>query len=109
MIGGNADVWHYSELSQINTGNVKNLGLAWMADIPSRDGLVGNPLVKDGVVYQSGPYGRIYANEVRSGKQVWQFSPDINFKDELSLASFYSLRVNRGTIAPRRYTLCGIG
>jgi quinohemoprotein ethanol dehydrogenase len=96
VIGGNTDVWHYSPLKQINSGNVSQLGLAWMADMPSRDGLVGNPLVKDGVVYQSGPFGRIYANDVTNGKQLWVFSPDVNFSAKKSVAAFYSLRVSRG-------------
>lgn len=96
LIGGNAETWHYSPLDQINKGNVKSLGLAWMADMPTKDGLVGNPLVKDGVVFQSGPFGRIYANDVRTGKALWQFSPDIEFSDKLSLTAFYSLRINRG-------------
>jgi len=36
LIGGNADAWQYSPLQQVDAGNVKNLGLAWMADIPSK-------------------------------------------------------------------------
>lgn len=96
LLGGNANVWHYSALSQIDTANVKDLGLSWVADMPTRDGLVGNPLVKDGVVFLSGALGRIYANDVRTGKLVWQFSPNVDFSDKLSLAAFYSLRVNRG-------------
>jgi PQQ-dependent dehydrogenase (methanol/ethanol family) len=96
LIGGNAGVWHYSPLTQINDQNVKQLGLAWMADIPSRDGLVGNPLVVAGVVYQSGPLGRIYANDLRTGKQLWRFAPDVKFTDKTSLAAFWSSRYNRG-------------
>lgn len=95
-LGGNDKVWHYSALSQVDTTNVKNLGLHWWASIPTRDGLVGNPLIKNGVVYQSGALGRIYANDVRTGKLLWQFAPHIEFSDKLSLAAFYSLRVNRG-------------
>jgi len=96
MLGGNSDVWHYSRLKQITAQNVNSLGLAWMADIPSRDGLSGNPLVADGLVYQSGPLGRIYANDVRTGKLVWRFSPDVKFDDTTSLAALWSSRYNRG-------------
>src|ERR1700689_2958118 len=96
VIGGNAGVWHYSALKQINAGDVKNLGLAWMADIPSKDGLVGNPLVADGVVYQSGPLGRIYANDVRTGKLLWRFAPEVHFNEKTSLATLWSSRYNRG-------------
>jgi PQQ-dependent dehydrogenase (methanol/ethanol family) len=96
LLGGNADVWHYSPLKQINDRNIKQLGLAWMAEIPSRDGLVGNPLVADGVVYQSGPLGRIYANDLRTGKELWRFAPEVKFDAKTSLAAFWSSRYNRG-------------
>lgn len=95
LLGGNADVWHHSPLQQINDRNVQQLGLAWMAEIPSQDGLTGNPLVADGVVYQSGPLGRIYANDVRSGKLLWQFAPEINY-DDLSTSAMFALPRNRG-------------
>jgi PQQ-dependent dehydrogenase (methanol/ethanol family) len=96
MLGGNAEVWHYSALNQINANTVKDLGLAWLADIPSKDGLVGNPLVANGVVFQSGPLGRIYANDLRTGKLLWRFTPEVKFDDKTSLATFWSSRYNRG-------------
>lgn len=96
LIGGNADVWHHSPLTQINASNVRTLGLAWKAEIPSRDGLVGNPIVVGGIVYQAGPLGRAYANDVRTGKLLWTFSPQINFDDRQTLTSFWSLRYSRG-------------
>jgi glucose dehydrogenase len=96
MLGGNAEVWHYSALNQVNANTVKDLGLAWLADIPSKDGLVGNPLVANGVVFQSGPLGRIYANDLRTGKLLWRFTPEVKFDDKTSLATFWSSRYNRG-------------
>jgi len=96
VLGGNSDVWHYSALKQITDKNVGALGLAWKADIPSRDGLSGNALVADGVVFQSGPLGRIYANDVRTGKALWRFTPDMTFDEKTSLAAFWSSRYNRG-------------
>lgn len=95
LLGGNSDVWHHSALDKINVKNVGSLGLAWMADIPSKDGLVGNPLVADGVVYQSGPFGRVYANDVRNGKLLWEFAPQVSFDRNTSVIAFYS-RWNRG-------------
>ncbi|MDB6105834.1 MAG: luh [Gammaproteobacteria bacterium] len=96
LLGGNADAWHYSALDQISDHNVQRLGLAWMADIPSKDGLTGNPLVAEAVVYQSGPLGRIYANDVRTGKLLWRFGPQVNFDEKTSLAAFFRSRYNRG-------------
>lgn len=95
LLGRTADMQHNSPLDQINAKTVSKLGLAWFADIPSLDGLVGNPLVVDGVVYQSGPLGRIYANDLRTGKLLWRFAADISFENA-SLAGYWSMRFNRG-------------
>src|SRR6202008_4569271 len=54
-LGGNSDQQQYSALAQINNESVGRLGLAWYADMPSTSGLVGNPLVDGGTIYQSGP------------------------------------------------------
>jgi non-ribosomal peptide synthetase component F len=67
LLGGNSDQWQHSPLARINDKNVQKLGLAWVAEMGPGDGLVGNPLVADGVVYQSGPPGQIYANDLRTG------------------------------------------
>src|ERR1700730_1231131 len=85
-VGGNSDAWHYSPLAQINDKNVGRLGLAWWVAVPSHEGLVGNPLVADGVVFESGPMGRVYANDARSGGQLWTFSPEPRFDRPLSHA-----------------------
>jgi len=95
LLGRTADMQHNSPLRDINETSVKNLGLAWFSDIPSRDGLVGNPLVVDGVVYQGGPMGRIYATDIRSGELIWTFSADPLYEGS-SLATFWSTRFNRG-------------
>jgi len=95
ILGRTSDLQHSSPLSEINSENVQQLGLLWYADIPSLDGLVGNPLVQDGIVYQSGPMGRIYANDVRTGKELWTFAANPQFLGS-SLATFWSLRYNRG-------------
>jgi len=95
VLGGNSDVWHYSPLNQINDKNVQKLGLAWMADIPTRDAPTGNPLVADDVVFQSGPLGRIYANDVRTGKLLWKFAPDVSY-DGLLLTGMFATHFNRG-------------
>jgi alcohol dehydrogenase (cytochrome c) len=51
---------HYSALDQINAGNVKNLGVAWI-HLPGRStrGLQSTPLAADGVLYYSGSYSRV--------------------------------------------------
>jgi hypothetical protein len=39
---------HHSDLLQINTETISTLGLLWAVDLPTEDGLVGNPLIKNG-------------------------------------------------------------
>lgn len=96
LLGGNHNVWHYSPLEQINENNIKQLGLAWMTEIPSTEGLVGNPLVADGIIYQSGPPGRIYANDIRTGKSLWIYEPGLDLNTKTSFSALWSSGFNRG-------------
>ena len=52
LLGNSSDMQHHSGLSQINTETVSGLGLAWAVDLPTRDGLVGNPLSRNGRIFQ---------------------------------------------------------
>jgi PQQ-dependent dehydrogenase (methanol/ethanol family) len=96
FIGGNSDGWQFSALDKINASNAGQLGLAWYADIPSLDGLVGNPQVAGGVVYQGGPLGRIYANDLRTGKSLWVYTPELKFTDSTAFVAYWASHFNRG-------------
>lgn len=107
VLGGGADAQHYSALDQINARTVGTLGLAWHSEIPSLDGLVGNPLVDDGVVYQSGALARIFANDVRTGKLLWEYSPDLDFgRNTIAL---WANRFNRGLAIWKDKVIVGTG
>jgi quinohemoprotein ethanol dehydrogenase len=93
LLGRNADMHHNSPLTQINDGTVNRLGVMWTAEMPTPDGLVGNPLVVDGVVYQGGPMARVYANDLRTGKLLWSFDPKIKTE---TLLVYWAQRINRG-------------
>jgi len=56
---------HYSPLTGINAGNVKQLGLAWFVDLPGQRSLGATPLAVDGVLYFSGTYGK----DLRGGRE----------------------------------------
>lgn len=94
-LGNRPEMTHSSDLSLINTENVGQLGLAWVADMPARDGLVGNPLVKNGVVFQSGSLGQVFANRLDDGELLWSFTPSFEY-EHLSLVSAWATRFNRG-------------
>jgi quinohemoprotein ethanol dehydrogenase len=64
-------------LDQINEKTIGSLGLLWSSDLPIGEGLVGNPLVMDNVVYQGGPYGSAVATDIKTGKTLWSFAPNL--------------------------------
>lgn len=91
--GGSQENRQYSALDQINASNVGQLGLLWVAELGVGEGLVGNPLVKDGVIYQSAPRGRAIATDARTGKTVWLFDPGIVSTNDKAL---WSVNFTRG-------------
>ncbi len=95
FLGGNPQSQQYGAIEQINSQNVGSLGLLWHSDLPVKEGLVGNPLVKDGVVYQSAPRGAAIATDVVTGKTLWTFLPDIDLTN-YSQASMWAAHSTRG-------------
>ncbi|VTU14461.1 Quinohemoprotein alcohol dehydrogenase ADH IIB precursor [Variovorax sp. SRS16] len=64
-----------SPLATINAKNVAKLGLAWHLDLPTDRGLEATPLVADGVMYFSLPWGHVMAVDARTGKEIWHYDP----------------------------------
>src|SRR5262245_1665321 len=63
----------YSTLTQINTGNVKNLKRAWTFHTGDKSGFFeSTPLVIDSVMYFAAGNG-FYAIDAVSGQQIWHF------------------------------------
>ncbi len=67
----------FSQLDQINTENVKELGLAWSYDLKSVRGVEATPLVVDGIMYVSGPWSIVYAINARTGEELWTYDPAV--------------------------------
>ncbi|HTT83278.1 MAG TPA: PQQ-dependent dehydrogenase, methanol/ethanol family [Rhizomicrobium sp.] len=68
----------FSPLNQVNEGNAARLGFAWeFRGFLSRGGIhhgmESNPVLVDGVLYFSGPWGNAYAVDARSGKLLWTY------------------------------------
>jgi quinohemoprotein ethanol dehydrogenase len=79
LVGGRTfDEQHFSPLRQITDQNIRSLGLAWSADIPSPMGLATEPLVVDGVIYLSAPIAKVYAVDAASGKVLWRFDAKVS-------------------------------
>ena len=64
---------HFSELSQVNTGNVTQLQARWVAPMPGDSVMESTPLVVDGVMYVAGAPGDVAAFDARSGLLLWRF------------------------------------
>jgi glucose dehydrogenase len=88
FLGGNPESQQYSLLDQITSKNVGSLRLLWYSDLSIPEGLIGNPLVKDGVVYQSAPWGRAVATDILTGKTLWTFDPRLHLAN-YSLIAVY--------------------
>ncbi len=78
MPTGNYTAQRHSGLDQINTGNVKNLHVAWTMSTGSLRGHEGQPLVIGKMMYVESSYpNHVYAISLDDpGKIVWSFTPD---------------------------------
>ena len=85
----------YSPLKQINTGNVKNLKLAWTyqsgelqqyegTDIAHKAAFEATPLMVNGTLYFSTPTNRIIAVNAVTGKELWMYNPGVDLKKNYS-------------------------
>ncbi|MCE8521018.1 PQQ-dependent methanol/ethanol family dehydrogenase [Ruegeria pomeroyi] len=65
----------YSPLDILNKDNVKNLMPAWAFSLggEKQRGQETQPLVHDGVMYITGSYSRLYAIDVATGEELWQY------------------------------------
>jgi quinohemoprotein ethanol dehydrogenase len=69
---------HYSPLHDINTSNVKRLGLAWSLDMETKRGLEATPIVVNGVMYVTGAWSVVYAVDAVTGKRLWRWDPEVS-------------------------------
>ncbi|HEV2155695.1 PQQ-dependent dehydrogenase, methanol/ethanol family [Bradyrhizobium sp.] len=68
----------FSKLNQINTDNVKNLGLVWSYNLESSRGIEATPLVVDGIMYQAAPWNVVHAIDARTGTKIWSYDPGVD-------------------------------
>src|SRR5690242_1220485 len=68
---------YYSPLRLINASNVDTLGYAWSYDLDTTLGLEATPVVVNGVMYASAPWGVVHAVDARTGKRLWRFDPKV--------------------------------
>lgn len=73
--GMGRDLQRHSPLTTLNRENVANLVPAWAFSLggEKQRGQETQPLVHDGIMYITGSYSRMYAIDVRTGKELWQY------------------------------------
>lgn len=76
--GRTYDEQRFSPLTQINDKNVKELGIAWYFDTDYSRGLEATPIVVDGVMYSSGNWNVVYANNAATGELIWKYDPKVD-------------------------------
>jgi quinohemoprotein ethanol dehydrogenase len=86
--GGNGSDWaatgynyqeqRFSPLTQINAGNVAQLGLAWSADLPDARGQEATPIIIDGKLFVTGPWSKVFAFDAMTGDPLWVYDPGVD-------------------------------
>ncbi|HWE64480.1 MAG TPA: PQQ-binding-like beta-propeller repeat protein [Chloroflexota bacterium] len=78
--GNTSDNTRYSSLTQINTGNVGTLGLAWTAqEGGTLSAWETDPVVVNGVMYYTTNADQVRAVDAATGQLHWQYTPKVDF------------------------------
>jgi quinoprotein glucose dehydrogenase len=94
----------YADVDQITADNVAELDIAWTyrsGDLGAgfasgeRMAFEATPILLDGTLYLSTPYGQVHAVDAVTGRQVWRFDA------ELANDQHYSENTSRGVSAWR--------
>lgn len=96
VYGGNKESNHYSSLTQIDTGNVSQLQVAWTfhtGDADSTTQIQTNPVIIDSNLYGVSPKLKLFALNAATGKLKWIFDPNDSTK---KFAGYFSMNVCRG-------------
>ncbi len=77
MYGRNYSSWRHSPLDEINTENVNRIVPAWIFQSNQNGKLQTTPLVRDGVMYVTGPSNHAWALDLKTGRELWQYSEPV--------------------------------
>lgn len=98
--GGSKENIRYSTLTQIDTGNVTQLKVAWTyhsgdADTVHNSQIQCNPIIIDGILFGTSPQLKLFALDAATGAVKWIFNPyQASSNDEIS--KVIRLNNNRG-------------
>lgn len=75
--GGTYKEQRYSQLDQINTENISELGLAWFADLNTNRGQQSTPIMVDGAIYVTESWSKVSAYNAKTGERLWHYNPKV--------------------------------
>lgn len=90
--GGNYSSHRFSELKQIDTQNAASLKMEWVYQLRRTGIFETSPIVVDGYLYMTEPPSTVTALDVRTGKAIWRWTPELP-KNLLTIGLFPT---NRG-------------
>ena len=66
----------YSPLDKINTDTVKDMRPVWSFSFggEKQRGQESQPMVKDGVMYVTASYSRVFAVDTKTGDELWEYN-----------------------------------
>lgn len=70
---GSYDGHHHSSLNQIHLGNITNLRLKWVYQMPTLEHVKATPLVINGVMYVAQAPNDVVALDTATGKPFWSY------------------------------------
>ena len=73
--GMGRDQQRFSPMTHINKDNVRHMVPAWSFSMggEKQRGQETQPLIYDGIMYVTGSYSRLYAIDVKTGEEIWQY------------------------------------
>jgi alcohol dehydrogenase (cytochrome c) len=75
--GGNYSNHRYSPLTQINPANVSRLVPQWTFQTATLGNFEATTLVRDNVLYVTGPQNVAWALDARTGRQIWRYRREL--------------------------------
>ena len=86
----------FAPQTQIDAGNVRNLGLAWSGSLgPGQFLAEGYPLEVGGKLYVTTSTDEVQAYDAVSGRLLWQYAPQVDFSQSTGIGG-YGVSTNRG-------------
>lgn len=104
MWRGNPQAWSYSELAQINLGNVDDLQLEWVWNMHTGDSEPA-PIVYDGTMFLINPGNVVQALDARDGELIWEHAAGPATGEDMRNIAIYDDMIIQATTDARLIAL----